>query len=137
MCIIWFNLRIDDASFFKPTNFFYLKSYSHNATGQNLNFPSLKLAMSTCPSYTGIHQENMFVKQIPPYTPLLYSKNGVSRGIPIFRIFAPKHRLWVLVRKFSFLQPKIVFRLLHGRVFVKKKNKKKKPEDSQLKALVR
>ena len=31
---------------------------------------------------------------IPPYTPLLYSKTGVCTGIPIF---APKHRLWVLV----------------------------------------
>ena len=27
----------------------------------------------------------------------LYSKNGVCRGIPIFLIFAPKHRLWVYV----------------------------------------
>ena len=32
------------------------------------------------------------------HTPLLYSKIGVCRGIPIFHIFAPKHRLWVLVR---------------------------------------
>ena len=31
-------------------------------------------------------------------TKLLYSKTGVCRGIPIFLIFAPKHRLWVLVR---------------------------------------
>ena len=37
------------------------------------------------------HQENMSVKC--PYTPLLYRKNGVCRGIPIFLIFAPKHRL--------------------------------------------
>ena len=28
-----------------------------------------------------------------PLTPLLYSKTGVCRGIPIFLIFAPKHRL--------------------------------------------
>ena len=27
------------------------------------------------------HQENMSVKYIPPYTPLLYSKTGVCRGI--------------------------------------------------------
>ena len=47
------------------------------------------------------HQENMSVKCIPPYTPLLYSKAGVCRGIPIFLIFAPKHRLWVLVRTAS------------------------------------
>ena len=38
----------------------------------------------------------MSVKCIPPYTPLLYCKTGVCRGIPIFLIFAPKHRLWVL-----------------------------------------
>ena len=36
-----------------------------------------------------------------PYAPLLYSKTGVCRGIPIFLIFAPKHRLWVLVRTAS------------------------------------
>ena len=36
-----------------------------------------------------------------PHTPLLYSKTGVCRGIPIFLIFAPKHRLWVLVRTAS------------------------------------
>ena len=36
-----------------------------------------------------------------PYTPLLYSKTGVCRGIHIFLIFAPKHRLWVLVRTAS------------------------------------
>ena len=47
------------------------------------------------------HQENMPVKYIPPYTPLLYSKTGICRGIPIFLIFAPKHRLWVLVRTAS------------------------------------
>ena len=48
------------------------------------------------------HQENMSVQRIPPYTPLLYSKTGVCRGIPIFLIFAPKHGLWVLVRTASF-----------------------------------
>ena len=36
-----------------------------------------------------------------PCTPLLYSKTGVCGGIPIFLIFAPKHRLWVLVRTAS------------------------------------
>ena len=44
------------------------------------------------------HQENMSIKYIPPHTPILYRKIGVCRGIPIFLIFAPKHRLWVLVR---------------------------------------
>ena len=44
------------------------------------------------------HQDNMSVKYIPTYTPLLYSKTGihVRRGIPIF-IFAIKHRLLVLL----------------------------------------
>ena len=37
-------------------------------------------------------------KILPPYTPLSYSKTGECRGIPIFLIFAPKHRLLVLVR---------------------------------------
>ena len=45
---------------------------------------------------TTLHQDNMSVQCIPPYTPLLYSKIGVCRGIPIFLIFDPKHRLWVL-----------------------------------------
>ena len=31
----------------------------------------------------------MSVKCVPPQTPLLYSKTGVCRGIPIFLIFAP------------------------------------------------
>ena len=37
------------------------------------------------------------------HTPLnptfIYSKTGVCTGIPIFLIFAPKHRLWVLVAR--------------------------------------
>ena len=33
-----------------------------------------------------------------PYTPLLYSKSGVYRGIHIFLIFALKHKLWVIVK---------------------------------------
>ena len=39
----------------------------------------------------------MCVWFIPPYTPLLYSKTGVYRGIYFFLIFALKHRLWVLI----------------------------------------
>ena len=35
---------------------------------------------------------------VDPYTPLLYSKTGVYRGIHYFLIFALKHILWVLVR---------------------------------------
>ena len=37
----------------------------------------------------------MSMKSIPHHTPLLYSKTGVYRGVPIFLIFGPKHRLWV------------------------------------------
>ena len=37
----------------------------------------------------------MFVKCIPPETPLLYRKNVVCRGIT-YLIFGPKHALWVL-----------------------------------------
>ena len=47
------------------------------------------------------HQENISVKSIPPHTPFLYSKTGVCRGIPILLIFAPKYKLWVLVRTAS------------------------------------
>ena len=36
----------------------------------------------------------MPVKCITPYTPILYSKTGVYKGIPIFLIFVPNHRLW-------------------------------------------
>ena len=36
-----------------------------------------------------------------PYTPLSYSKTGVCRCLPICLIFAPKHRLWVVVRTTS------------------------------------
>ena len=45
----------------------------------------------------------MSVQYMPAYTPLSYtsSKTGVCRGIPFFLIFAPKHRLWVLVRTAS------------------------------------
>ena len=58
-----------------------------------------------------IHQENMSVQCTPPHFPLLYSKTGVCRGIPIFLIFAPKHRLWVLVRTASVRQtyPQSIF----------------------------
>ena len=43
----------------------------------------------------------MSVCFIPPYTPLLYSKTGVYRGMNYFLIFALKHILWVLVRTAS------------------------------------
>ena len=44
-----------------------------------------------------IDHNNRSVYCIPPYTPLLYSKNGVYRGKHIFLIFTLKHRLCVLV----------------------------------------
>ena len=46
----------------------------------------------------------MFVWVIPSCAPLLYSKNGVYRGLQgfsVFLIFALKHRSWVLVRTAS------------------------------------
>ena len=36
------------------------------------------------------HQENMSVQCIPLLNPLLYTKTRVSRGIPVFLIFAQK-----------------------------------------------
>ena len=65
--------------------------------------PGLHALIITCAKQNEYHQENMHVKCIPLSTPLLYSKGGVYRGIPIFLIFAPKHRLWVLVRTVSVL----------------------------------
>ena len=47
------------------------------------------------------HQDNMSLCLIPPYTPILYSKTGVYRGLHHFLIFALKHILWVLVRTAS------------------------------------
>ena len=38
-----------------------------------------------------LHQDNMPVCFIPPYTPLLYSKTGVYKGLHYFLIFALKH----------------------------------------------
>ena len=56
-------------------------------------------------SKVGAHQDDLSVKCIPPYTraytPLLYRKTGVYRGIPIFLNLDPKYRLWVLVRTAS------------------------------------
>ena len=48
--------------------------------------------------FNPLHQDNMSVCLIPPYTPLLYSKTGVYRGLHYYLIFALKHILWVLVR---------------------------------------
>ena len=55
-----------------------------------------------------------------PLEPHFYTtKNGVCRGIPNFLIFAPKHRLWVLVRTASTRR----FQLART-IYVLSKNKK-------------
>ena len=63
-----------------------------------------------------IHQENKPVKFIPPYTPLLYRKTGVCRGIPIFLL---KIMNFCILRKIC---------ILYGHVFImylkEKKNNK-------------
>ena len=65
----------------------------------------------------------MSVKCIPPKTPLLYSKTGVCRGIPIFLIFDPKHRLWVLVRTASARLGEAVLTCTHNLCFEQKYEK--------------
>ena len=58
----------------------------------------IKLCIANMLMYIRKHVHEMYT----PLTPLLYSENGVCRGIPIFLfLFAPKHRLWVLVRTAS------------------------------------
>ena len=47
------------------------------------------------------HHDNKSVICIPPYTPLLYSKTGVYKGMHFSFFFALKYRLWVLVRTAS------------------------------------
>ena len=44
------------------------------------------------------YQENMSVKCIPPYTPLLYNTTGLCRG-NLFFLFLVPNRLWVLVTR--------------------------------------
>ena len=69
----------------------------------------------------------MSVLRILPYTPLLYRQTGECMGIPIFLIFAPKHRLlepprWnikrFLMKIFNFYNIRKIC-ILHGHVFVK------------------
>ena len=43
------------------------------------------------------HHGNMPLQFTSPYTPLLYNKTGVYRGINYFIILVLKHILWVLV----------------------------------------
>ena len=69
---------------------------------KNINFSPLFFSFLQVKKSQYIHQENMSMYYIPPYTPPLYSKTGVYRGIPIFHIFDPKHSLWALVRIASY-----------------------------------
>ena len=61
----------------------------------------------------------------PPYAPHLYSKIGVRRGIPIFLIFAPKHRLWVLVTIFALFLAKTKKKRLKILIFTAENKSKK------------
>ena len=67
------------------------------------------------------HQKSMSMKSISHLIPPLYRKTGVYEGIPIFLIFAPKHRLWVLVRTAS---PRGFLRVPTN--YLSRKNKKNK-----------
>ena len=71
------------------------------------------------------HQDNMSVCFIPLYTPLLFSKSGVYRGIHYFLSFALKDILWVLVRTASmrrFLSVPTIYVLSKNMKIVKKIN---------------
>ena len=51
-----------------------------------------------CTEASGKHVRVIYT----PLSPKFYSKSGeYSQGIPIFLIFAPKHRLWVIIRTAS------------------------------------
>ena len=69
-----------DASRFCDTNAIFMKLINKHKYFLSFN------RTHTC------HHANMSVRCIPPYTPLLYSKIGVYRGILYFLIFALKHR---------------------------------------------
>ena len=58
-----------------------------------------------------------------PLHPILYSKTGVYRGIYYFLIFAPKQRLWVLVRTASL---NAVLTCTHNQCFEQNKKNIKK-----------
>ena len=46
-----------------------------------------------------LHLIRIFLCNIYSLKPNFYiAKNGVCRSVPIFRIFDPKHRLWVLIK---------------------------------------
>ena len=64
----------------------------------------------------------MSVQCLPPYTPLLFSKTAVWKGIHIFHSFAPERGLWVLVGTAS---PRRFLRVPAVGVLGKQNNKKK------------
>ena len=53
--------------------------------------------MSSCARWVYLRSILVSLGNHARETPLLYSKTWVCRGIPIFLIFALKHRLWVIV----------------------------------------
>ena len=81
---------------FRTTNKCRNRVCRQNSHPLNANCKRLFLFCPCNPSIS-LRHDNMSVHYIPPYTPLLNSKTGIYRGIPIFLIFAPKRRLWVLV----------------------------------------
>ena len=68
------------------------------------------------------------------YTPLLFSKTGVYRGIHYFLIFALKYILWVLVRAVLRLN-EAVLTCTHNICFQQKYEKSKKKKN-QLKIVI-
>ena len=55
------------------------RCYSMLNTCTFLNFLSIPHSSTSCICI--LHQDNTSVRSIPPYSPLLYSKTGVYRGI--------------------------------------------------------
>ena len=93
---------------------------------QNLERSPSETMLCEMSEFATLHQEStltfgtrkpvvfIIIYLIPPYTPLLYSKIGVYRGIHYFHIFALKHRLaapvadWVRSLYFSALNHSII-----------------------------
>ena len=75
---------------------------THKTKNKHIRIFHLKTVIFTAVKIA-VHQDNMSVCFIPPYTPLLYSKTGVYMGRHYDLIFALKRILWVLVRTASFM----------------------------------
>ena len=59
---------------------------------------SISQCQFSCTIRRNVHIRITCPCNVYPLVPHFYiEKTGVCRGIPIFLIFAPKHRLWVLV----------------------------------------